>query len=78
VNEVKEDFIKSIERMDEEQLIKILFKTTIKYFKINDNSTTPPSVVTAQLTPTGFENIIKFKPGVAVLNSVVNGAVPTQ
>jgi hypothetical protein len=48
------------------------------YFKINDNSTTPPSVVTAQLTPTGFENIIKFKPGVTVLNSVVNGAVPTQ
>lgn len=48
------------------------------YFKINDNSTTPPSVVTAQLTPTGFQNIIKFKSGVAVPNSVVNGAVPTQ
>ena len=46
------------------------------YFKINDNSTTPPSVVTAQLTPTGFQNIIKFKSGVAVTNSVVNGAAP--
>lgn len=46
------------------------------YFKINDNSTTPPSVVTAQLTPTGFQNIIKFKSGVAVPSSVVNGAAP--
>jgi hypothetical protein len=46
------------------------------YFKINDNSTTPPSVVTAQLTPAGFQNIIKFKSGVVVPSSVVNGAAP--
>jgi hypothetical protein len=46
------------------------------YFKINDNSTTPPSAVTAQLTPSGFQNIIKFKSGVAVPNAVINGAAP--
>jgi hypothetical protein len=45
------------------------------YFNINDNSTTPPSVVRAQLTPTGFQNIIKFKSGVAAPKAVINGAV---
>ncbi len=44
------------------------------YFRLKDNSTSPPSMVTAQLTTSGFQNIIRFRSGVSVPNSVVNGA----
>lgn len=43
------------------------------YFRLKDNSTSPASMVTAQLTTSGFQNIIRFKTGVSVPNSVVNG-----